>query len=364
MADTTISQLSLNAALTANNFIPISDGTSTTKCGTDSLFGFRNRIINGGMRIDQRNNGAPLPAPQGAYTVDRWIAYQTPNGVFSAQQSAVVPNEKFQNSLLLTVTTPNFNVANGAYYALNYNIEGFDVADFGWGSAQAAAVTLSFWIRTSVPGTWVVAITNAGETRNYPATFTVTSQDAWQFVSLTIPGITSGTWNKTNGVGVALRFDLGSGSNGVADAANEWNSKISGCRTSASVNWISNTGATLYVTGVQLEKGSTATPYEFRHMSTELAMCQRYYNNFKDTYSGISLTSGAANIIRYCLVLPVEMRVGPIVSFSNVTAGFTATNLGGAANTKRINIEVSASARTDFRPQVDVTATAELVNVV
>jgi hypothetical protein len=269
------------------------------------------------MVIDQRNNGASVnSAAGGPFGVDRWRGYGSGGGVFTLQQSTTVPNNRFRNSTILTVTTADTSIASTDYYAFNQDIEGFNAADLAFGTADAETVALSFWVRSSVTGTYAVALYNNGGTRGYPATYTISSANTWTFISLTIPGDTGGTWVTNNGVGITVRYDLGTGSNGNG-TANTWNTSgtFAASRTSSTANWIATSGATFYITGVQLEKGSTATSFDYRPYGTELALCQRYYyRNFPGAVaralsahlSGTTTTT-AATVIQF----PVEMRTAP-----------------------------------------------------
>jgi hypothetical protein len=279
-----------------------------------SGFGFKNRIINGDMRIDQRNAGASVMPADGQYTLDRWKGFRNGGGAYTVQRSSVVPSGVLSNSAALTVTTPDTSIVSTDYYAFNQDVEGFNAADFAWGTSAAMPVSLSFWLRTSVTGTWVVALLNADGSRAYPATFTVTVADTWQQVTLTIPGITSGVWGTTNGSGVTLRFDLGSGSS-INGTANVWNTAggFVGTRTLGSVNWIGTAGATFFLTGVQLEKGSTATAFDYRDYGRELIMCQRYYwtLNGRTTYTA---SYGAFSIYVCNVYFPVAMRSIPTIT--------------------------------------------------
>jgi hypothetical protein len=266
--------------------------SARTNLGLDGFVNMKNRIINGAMVIDQRNAGASVSSTgSGPFGVDRWRGYGSGGGVFTLQQSTTVPNNKFRNSTILTVTTADTSIASSDYYSFNQDIEGFNAADLAFGTADAQTVTLSFWVRASVTGTYSVSLYNNGGTRGYPATYTISSADTWTFISLTILGDTGGTWVTNNGVGITIRFDLGSGSSGNG-TANTWNTSgtYAANRTSSTVNWISTNGATFYITGVQLEVGSTATSFDYRPYGTELALCQRYYE--VGGYNGSALWSG------------------------------------------------------------------------
>jgi hypothetical protein len=244
-------------------------GTGTTT----GYYGFKNRIINGAMVIDQRNAGASVSISSNTYTLDRYRSLASGGGVYSVQQSSTAPTG-FSNSMVMTVTTTAGSPASGNYYALRQSIEGYNIADLNQGSASASTFTISFWVRSSVTGTFGGSVDNDVD-RSYPFTFSISSANTWEQKSVTITGCTDGTWNKTNGIGINLQIALGTGS-GKAGTAGAWSSTIYFSATGAT-NLMATNGATFYITGVQLEKGSTATSFDYRPYGAELQLCQRYY---------------------------------------------------------------------------------------
>lgn len=327
-----------------------------------SSMGWRNRLINSEMRIAQRGTSFTPGTGLGAYTLDRW-EYNAFNatGAYSVAQSSVVPNGNFTNSALLTVTTPA-TPSGTDYYFFQQKIEGYNVADLGWGTANAQSVTVSFWVRSSVTGTYGFHLINAATTLSYVATYTISAANTWQYVTLTVPGPTTGTWNTTNGVGIFAGFDLGAGASRQT-TANTWSSGASFfCATSGTVNWISTTGATFYLTGVQLEPGTVATPFERRDFGRELAMCQRYYEAAGgDVYTGFggsSVGSGTWSVRQY-ISFNVIKRAIPTMSYTNVRANWSAYNI--ALNLGGFSSECGTSTATpDPRPNFQWQANAEL----
>ena len=278
-----------------------------------SNFGFKNRIINGAMVIDQRNAGASVTPSNGAYTLDRWAAFTNGAGVYTVQQSSTAP-ARFTNSLLCTVTTIDSSVTGTDYYMLQHKVEGFNSADFAWGSASAASVTLSFWVRSSITGTYSVKLGNSASDRYYVATYTINSANTWEQKTITLTGDTSGTWVTNNGTGIEIRFAMAIGSSFTTSTLNAWTAGSSFGSTTASNNWIGTNGATFYLTGVQLEVGSTATSFDYRPYGTELALCQRYYyrivsqasyGRFGPAYVQNTTASQAT------IAFPVTMRTSP-----------------------------------------------------
>ena len=301
----------------------------TNNIDAPNTFGFENRIINGGMVIDQRNAGASVNT-NGAYPVDRFSQLMSGGGVLTSQQSSTAPTD-FINSIFTTVSTADASIAAGDYYLLRHAIEGLNVADLNWGATAAAAgktaasVTLSFKVRSSVTGTFSGALENSAEDRSYPFTYSIASANTWTNISITIAGDTSGTWLTTNGVGIYINFDLGTGSTRL-NTANAWVGAQSFGAT-GSVQLISTVNATFYITGVQLEKGTQATSFDFRSIGTELALCQRYLPAFSG--SGISAfgytyNTGQNNI--FLFNFPVETRVPPTGIAISSVSHFSAIN--------------------------------------
>jgi hypothetical protein len=260
--------------VSVNGTTGITFNDASTQNTAATGFGFKNRIINGAMQIDQRNAGAAVTS---GFPVDRFNS-QITNGAVSMQQSSVAP-AGFTKSLSVTVTsasTPSANDRN----AILHNIEGFNIADFGLGTATPSTFTLSFWVRSSLTGTFS-GMVGADTNPSYVYTYVINSANTWEYKTITIAGTSTGTWGSTNGFGLTVRFDLGTGSD-RRTTPNVWNSADYRAATGA-VQLIANSGATFYITGVQLEKGSTATSFDYRPYGTELALCQRYFEKSYNT---------------------------------------------------------------------------------
>ncbi len=309
---------------------------SSTQITAATGFGFKNRIINGAMVIDQRNAGASvtIPATTVTYTLDRWSAYATQASKFTIQQNAgsVTPPAGFSNYLGVTSSSA-YTVGSTDQFKIYQSIEGFNFADMAWGTANAQTVTLSFWVRSSLTGTFGGSLVNNGSTRTYPFAYTISSANTWEQKSITIAGDTSGTWlGATNGVGVYVQFGLGVGST-LSGTAGAWTgSGLTSATGATSV--VGTNGATFYITGVQLEKGSTATSFDYRPYGTELALCQRYFYKHQNTNGGASYPimlqaySTTAAFGKIC-DLPVTMRTTPTSSTTATSGTFSANNATG-----------------------------------
>jgi hypothetical protein len=278
--------------------------------------GFKNRIINGAMVIDQRNAGASVTPTNGAYTLDRWKVRYSAN-TCTVQRSTTSP-VGFNNSFQLTVGTAR-TVVSGDRFGIEQPIEGFNIADFGWGTANAQSVTLSFWVRSSLTGTFGLCFSNFS--RGYAATYTISAANTWEYKTVTIAGDTSGTWDSTSSAGVIVIFDIGMGSD-VRTTTGSWQAGTFLGATGAT-NLVSTSGATLNITGVQLEKGSTATSFDYRPYGTELQLCQRYYGRYQGTGSGnqASFGTGYAYTTSAAVVtvqFPQAMRASATVSQSQL----------------------------------------------
>jgi hypothetical protein len=282
------------------------------------------------MRIDQRNDGASVTPASGAYLVDRFYYGATQASKFTVQRNAgsVTPPVGFTDYLGLTVAS-SVSVAAGDTFYFGQIIEGFNVADLDWGTANAKTVTVSFVVRSSITGTHSGCVGNASLARTYPFTFTINSANTWETKSVTISGDTSGTWATNNSQGIYLLFNLGSGST-FSGTAGAW-AAVSAIGATGAVSVVGTNGATFYITGVQLEAGSVATPFERRSYGQELALCQRYYQTGAIIRYGGPTNSAQGNV--YSVLFPVSMRISPTVTFSSTSFTGAVTNLSAISVT-------------------------------
>jgi len=327
-------------------YFPAADQVAVTTGGTvaaafnsNGLF-FRNRIINGDMRIDQRNAGASVnnAAAVNTYVIDRFALYGTSASKISGQQSTTVPTD-YTNSFLITSLAATSPSAGDAY-GFRQVIEGTNVSDLNWGSASAKTITISFWVRSSITGTYSLALFNAdAPNRSYIATYAINSANTFEYKTVTIAGDTSGTWLKTTGQGIQVWWDLGSGTN-FNDTAGSWIGSLK-VRTSGSVNFVGTNGATFYITGVQLETGSVATPFERRPYGTELMLCQRYCQKLAGdtTYTVVAdgwQSSTTSGVFTYSFGNP--MRASPTLTTGTV-GDFYARNGSITSNLSTLTLD-------------------------
>jgi hypothetical protein len=293
--------------------------------------GYKNRLINGQMAIDQRSAGASLTVTTTVpYTLDRWAVQCSQSSKFSVQQNAgsVTPPVGFTNYLGATSLSA-YSVISSDYFTIEQRIEGYNISDLGWGTANAKTVTLSFWAYSSLTGTFGGSFTNSGNSRSYPFSYTISSANTWEQKTITVAGDTSGTWLTTTGIGISLYFSLGMGSD-RSGTAGAW---VGANRLSATgaTSVVGTNGATFYITGVQLEKGSTATSFDYRPYTTELALAQRYFwiCKISDTASGYTFATGAVTSTQDCIYVmsnPVQMRTAPTITQSGTSTIYSASS--------------------------------------
>jgi hypothetical protein len=301
--------------------------------------GFKNRIINGAMVVSQYNgtSSVSIDNTKNQYYIDRWaIQNNTGSAVFSYQQVTTAPTG-FNNSLKITVTTADGSLSSTAKSQIYQPIEGFNFADLGWGTASAKTITISFWVQSSVIGTFGGALNNESQNRSYPFTYAINVANTWEYKTVTIAGDTTGTWTgATNAIGVYVSFSLGAGTT-RSGTAGAWNSNWNTSATGAT-NLLATNGATFYITGVQLEVGSTATSFDYRPYGTELALCQRYYYRLKATALNKVFNCGgqcyATTGAIVSIPFPVTMRTEPSALEQSGTAGdYRVYNATGSAVT-------------------------------
>lgn len=306
----------------------ILDAAASSSSGGLAM-GYRNRVINGDMRIDQRNAGAAVTVNSTAdkFPVDRFNGTgQNADGVFTVDQTTTAP-DGFRSSVVATVTTADASIGAAQNYVFRHQVEGYSVQDMGFGTSWAKEITLSFWVRSSVTGTFGGAFINNAVNRSYPFSYTISSANTWEQKTITFTADTTGTWDTTNGRGVNITWSLGSGSSSVS-TANTWaGSAYSG--VTGQTNLISTLNATWYITGVQLELGDIATAFEHRPIETELALCQRY---FEKSYALATAPATATTIGAVTYIFPeadwegpiffaVTKRAAPTITFYNSNSG-------------------------------------------
>ena len=341
LVGTTSTQTLTNKTIDASQLV--NGSVTPEKLSTQSQYtGFKNRIINGAMMIDQRNAGASVTATGSNYALDRWQMLASVSSKFTVQQNAgaVTPPAGFKNYLGVTSSAAT-SLGATDYYLITQKLEGFNTSDLSWGSASARAVTVSFWVRSSLTGTFGFVLRNSAGNRLYPASYTISSANTWEQKFVTIAGDTTGTWATDNSIGIELDFGLGVGST-YSNTAGTWTTGGLGVTGATSV--VGTSGATFYLTGVQLEVGSTATSFDYRPYGTELALCQRYY--YKDARDAFSIwASGVFYTTTSALVsysLPVQMRATPTLSSSTIS-NFRVQGGGYVLNASALSSSLSSN---------------------
>jgi len=312
-AAATVTTLAASGDLSANNFAG------------------RNKIINGAMVIDQRNAGASVTGNNSVFSVDRWKVGATQTSKFTMQQVTDAP-AGFKNSLKITSSSA-YSVTSADEFEMFHTIEGNNVADLNWGTANAASVTLSFQTKSSLAGTFGGVLYNSATNRSYIFSYTINSANTWESKSVTIAGDTTGTWETGTAVGISVLFCIGAGST-LLSTAGSWSSTFYRGPT-GQVSVVGTNAATWQITGVQLEKSSTATEFDYRSVGTELALCQRYFSKsfaqgtapvnqsyyaagFSDVTIGSNIsTTASVGVINY----PIIMRAAPTIAFYSAQGG-------------------------------------------
>jgi hypothetical protein len=329
--------------------------------GTSSFL--RNRIINGNMAIAQYGTGSSTVTSSGYYACDRWQQFASQSSKFSVQQNAgsVTTPAGFPNYLGVTSSSA-YSVLTGDFFGLAQYIEGYNISDLAWGTAAAKTVTLSFLVYSSLTGTFGGSLGNNGQSRTYPFSYTISSANTWTTISVTIPGDTTGTWLTTNGRGIGVYFGLGVGTT-YSGTAGAWAGAQYFVPTGA-VSVVGTSGAIFYITGVQLEQGSVATPFERPLFSKQLADCQRYYEksyaqgtapgtivNIGNATLGIG---GSGNDVAASSVYKVVKRASPTVvpysadtgtanAIRNYNSGSDVTSINTEGNDSQFRVYKSAS---------------------
>ena len=308
--------------------------------------GRRNLIINGAMQVAQRGTSATVS--NGYNALDRVYTFKVHDGAVTESQSTDTPSSEFYYSLKHEVDTADTSIGATQYHALNWRIEGYDASRLGFGASGAKSCALSFWVKSSVTGDYGVCLRNAANNRFNMRTMTINAADTWEQKTITFTGDTAGTWLKTNGNGLGVQISMAMGTDFQGTSADTWVTNVD-VAPATQVNWLNTVGNTFYLTGLQLELGNVATPFEHRSYGEELALCQRYYQQIKgqnlvgtgavyssglDTYIGISLKQ--------------TMRANPTVSWTTGTDYWRRYSAGNASNFSSLDGTQGLSNGTDL----------------
>ena len=299
---------------TAGQFLK-TDGAGALSFATVSSAGaFKNKIINGDMVLDQRSSGSAVTVNNSArtYAIDRFFGYgSAADGVFTITRDTTAPTG-YGFSLKITTTTADASVSASQNYILGQSIEGNNLRDLSFGTASAKTVTLSFWVRSSLTGTFGGSLMNGSNDRSYPFTYTISTANTFEQKTITIAGDTSGTWFTGNNIGMNVWWDLGGGSSTIGTAGAWSGSAFYGA--TGGTKLIETLNATLYITGVQLEAGTSATDFEFLPIDVSLGRCLRYY--YKEFVGsgktfGASVYATSATNAKVIGKFPVILRADP-----------------------------------------------------
>jgi hypothetical protein len=319
--------------------------TQSVAIGQGNASIMKNRIINGAMAITQGSVGATItPAVTSAYAtnypVDRFqVLVGAASKLTTAQSSTAATGFNF--STLITSSSA-YTVGAGELFSITQQIEGFNTADLAFGTANALTVTLSFWVRSSLTGTFGGSLQNSAASRSYPFSYTISVANTWEQKTITVAGDTTGTWiGATNGVGLTVNLGLGVGST-YSGTASAWAASDYRSATGAT-SVVGTNGATFYITGIQLEVGSSATGFEYVNYQTSLANCQRYYIKYggDQIYEHCASGMGIAGTQAQCdTSVPVPMRTTPSSSISTLALNDGA---GALISVSSANIQTTES---------------------
>ena len=351
----------------------IGTSVANSNLGAGNATRFKNRIINGDMRIDQRNAGASGTAT--GYTVDRWqyIASQASKATWQQNAGSVTPPSGFINYLGFTSSSA-YSVVSGDYFAVQQPIEGLNLSDLGWGTVNAKTVTVSAWVYSSLTGTFGGVVCNSGSSRSYPFTYSIPVANTWTQISVTIAGDTTGTWLKTNGIGAIVIFGLGVGTT-YSGSAGSW-AGANYISATGATSVVGTSGATFYITGVQLEVGSSATGFDLRDFGTEMLLCQRYFEksyNYEVKPGTASSVSPIVNfptqyVVQFFACYKVPKRTDATMTYYSALTGaagyytynYTNDAIVNAVSTGQTSASCYAVTPGNVSAYVHFTASAEL----
>jgi hypothetical protein len=323
------------------------------------IAGNRNVIINGAMQVAQRGTSSAGITLNGYFTADRWQTIFSSLGTWTQSQEADAPTGSgFRNSLKLLVTTADASPAAADFGQIRTRFEGQNVQQFLKGTSSAKPFALSFWVKSNVTGTYIANLTDSDNNRSVSATYTISASGTWEKKTIIFPADTTGAFDNDNAASLNLVFFLGAGSDYTSGTLNTtWESLVTANRAVGQTNLAAATSNYWQVTGVQLEAGSVATPFEFEDYGTTLAKCQRYFSIANGSGATIGSVRNATSA--YCAYsFPVEMRTTPTVTLLSgggalimpSDVGYTVTSVStfnGSTRSIRIKANIATSSLTN-----------------
>ena len=278
----------------------------------------RNLIINGAMQVAQRGTQSSVTSAQYG-SCDRFYWFSSAGDTVTLSQDTSAP-DGFQNSFKLAITTADSSLGANELARIEQRIEGQNLRHLKYGVSSAESVTLSFYVKTNKTGTYAASIFEETGSNVISKTYTVSSADTWEFKSITFPGLTSASISATNGTGLRIWWGIGAGSNYTGGSNDAWTSGATNWFEGQAVNVLDSTSNTFFLTGVQLEVGEKATPFEHRSFADELQRCKRYYQTHGNEHTSYRYLApafcNATTQAQGVLALPVTMRAAPTASVS------------------------------------------------
>ena len=298
---------------------------------SDQVFGRRNLFLNGKMQVAQRATSATGQTGTGYFTLDRWQFIANSAGTWDISRSATVPSgEGFAYSHKFDCTTADASLGASDYLLLGQKIEGINLQHLKFGTSSAESLTLSFWVRSAKTGTYVVEYRNAnsGGTRTQSQSYTISAADTWEKKTITIDGDTASTFENTTNSELEIYLWLAAGSNFTSGSLNtSWGSDTTANRAVGVVNLADSTSNDWYITGVQLEAGDKATPFEHLTYGEELVLCQRYFHKANLPMVATSFYAAGAYTTNWSVgyPFPKQMRAAPTATHSYTNRDNTAS---------------------------------------
>ncbi len=317
-------------------------GITCANINGNQIGGRRNLIINGAMLISQRGPSQGSVTSTGYYDApDRWRFVASNGGTWTVSQSTTSPN-LFKNSYKFDCTTADTSLGAGDFLAFDQGLEGYTVQGLGWGTSDAKPVTVSFYVRSNKTGTYTCELFQGsggvgGSNILVSKSYTISAADTWEFKTITFSGNTAVAFTNDNSRQLTLNLWLAAGSNFTGGTFSDGTFHNANDRRVASgqVNLADSTSNDWYITGVQLEVGTQATPYENRNYGEELALCRRYYLHIPRT-QGIIMNGYNTNSVYGSYFWPVEMRTTPTNEYL-IAAGATGAAIYGNNSAPTIN---------------------------